>query len=220
MRRKMIPVSAILLASVYKVTFLGLSSLKSSDENMNDTIKLLASRRSAPPLLMHGPGPDAGELQTILALAARVPDHGKLAPWRFIVFEGEGLERAGVVVAEAFARREPHADAARIDSERNRFARSPLVIAVVSRAAPHVKIPLWEQELSAGAACMALTVAATALGFRTAWVTGWYAYDAEVLKGFGLAEHEKIAGYIHIGRVDAPVEDRTRPNLAELITRF
>jgi nitroreductase len=208
------------LASVYKVTFLGLSSLKSSDENMNDTIKLLASRRSAPPLLMHGPGPDARELQTILALAARVPDHGKLAPWRFIVFEGEGLERASVVVAEAFARREPQADAARIDSERGRFARSPLVIAVVSRAAPHVKIPLWEQELSAGAACMALTVAATALGFRTAWVTGWYAYDPEVLKGFGLAEHEKIAGYIHIGRVDAPVEDRARPNLAELITRF
>jgi nitroreductase len=220
MRRKMIPVSAILLASVYKVTFLGLSSLKSSGENMNDTIKLLANRRSAPPLLMHGPGPDAGELQTILALATRVPDHGKLAPWRFIVFEGEGLERAGVVVAEAFAHREPQADAARIDAERGRFARSPLVIAVVSRAAPHVKIPLWEQELSAGAACMALTVAATALGFRTAWVTGWYAYDPEVLQGFGLAEHEKIAGYIHIGRVDAPVEDRTRPNLAELITRF
>jgi len=164
---------------------------------MNDTIKLLANRRSAPPLLMHGPGPDAGELQTILALATRVPDHAK-----------------------AFARREPQADAARIDTERGRFARSPLVIAVVSRAAPHVKIPLWEQELSAGAACMALTVAATALGFRTAWVTGWYAYDPEVLQGFGLAEHEKIAGYIHIGRVDAPVEDRTRPNLAELITRF
>ncbi len=108
------------------------------------------------------------------------------------------------MVAEAFALREPQAEPARIDSERNRFARSPLVIAVVSRAAPHVKIPLWEQELSAGAACMALTVAATALGFRTAWVTGWYAYDAEVLQRFGLAEHEKIAGYIHIGRVDAP----------------
>jgi len=220
MRRKSDPVSAILPASVYKVTILGLSSAKSSDENMNDTIKLLASRRSAPPLLMHGPGPDAGELQTILALAARVPDHGKLAPWRFIVFEGEGLERAGAVVAEAFALREPQAEPARIDSERNRFARSPLVIAVVSRAAPHVKIPLWEQELSAGAACMALTVAATALGFRTAWVTGWYAYDAEVLQRFGLAEHEKIAGYIHIGRVDAPVEDRTRPNMADLVTRF
>ncbi len=221
MRRKIIPAQANEVGiGLQSDLFQGFPHLKSSDENMNDTIKLLASRRSAPPLLMHGPGPDARDLQTIFALAARVPDHGKLAPWRFIVFEGEGLERAGVVVAEAFARREPQADAARIDSERSRFARSPLVIAVVSRAAPHVKISLWEQELSAGAACMALTVTATALGFRTAWVTGWYAYDPGVLKGFGLAEHEKIAGYIHIGRVDATVEDAVAANLAELITRF
>ena len=187
---------------------------------MNDTIKLLAARRSASPALMHGPGPDAGELQTILALASRTPDHGKLAPWRFIVFEGDGLLRAGGVVAEVFARREPQADAARLDSERARFTRAPLVVAVVSRAAPHVKIPLWEQELTAGAVCMNLTVAATALGFRTVWLTGWPAYDAEVLKAFGLAEHEKIAGYIHIGRVDQAIEDRARPDLAELVTRF
>jgi nitroreductase len=187
---------------------------------MNETIKLLAARRSAPPTLMHGPGPDAAELQTLLALAARTPDHGKLAPWRFIVFEGEGLARAGDVVAEVYARREPQADAVRLAAERTRFAGSPLVVAVVSRAAPHAKIPLWEQELSAGAVCMNLTVAATALGFRTAWLTGWCAYDPDVAKAFGLAEHEKIAGFIHIGRVDQTIEDRTRPNIAELVTRF
>lgn len=187
---------------------------------MNETIKLLAARRSASPTLMRGPGPDAGELQTILALAARTPDHGKLAPWRFIVFEGEGLARAGALVAEGYARREPQADAARLESERGRFTRSPLIVAVVSRAAPHPKIPLWEQELSAGAVCMNLTVAATALGFRTAWLTGWFAYDEEALRAFGLAEHEKIAGFIHIGRVDQAVEDRARPNLADLVTRF
>jgi nitroreductase len=187
---------------------------------MNETIKLLAARRSASPALMHGPGPDAAELQTLLALAARVPDHGKLAPWRFIVFEGDGLIRAGDVVAEVFARREPQAEAARIEAERKRFAGSPLVVAVVSRAAPHVKIPLWEQELTAGAVCMNLTVAAAALGFRTCWLTGWPAYDADVLRGFGVAENEKIAGYIHIGRVDQAIEDRARPNLADLVTRF
>jgi nitroreductase len=187
---------------------------------MNETIKLLAARRSASPTLMHGPGPDAAELQTLLTLAARTPDHGKLAPWRFIVFEGDGVLRAADVVADVFARREPQADAGRLDSERARFNRSPLVVAVVSRATPHVKIPLWEQELSAGAVCMNLTVAATALGFRTVWLTGWCAYDADILRAFGLAEHEKIAGFIHIGRVDKAIEDRARPDLMELVTRF
>ena len=108
---------------------------------MNDTIKLLKTRRSAPPVRMQGPGPDAQELETILALAARVPDHGKLAPWRFIVFEGEGRERAGQILAEIHGRREPQAEPQRIETERGRFSRAPLVIGVVSRAAPHVKIP-------------------------------------------------------------------------------
>ena len=207
-------------ASVYKVTILGPLSLKGSGDLMNDTIKLLQQRRSAPPAQMRGPGPDEAELQTLLALAARVPDHGKLAPWRFILFEGEGRARAGAILAEIYARREPEAEDSRLETERNRFLRAPLVVGVVSRATPHVKIPLWEQELSAGAVCMALTVAATSLGFRTAWLTEWFAYDREVLSRFGLAEHEKIAGYIHIGRVEAAIEDRARPDLAALVTRF
>jgi nitroreductase len=202
------------------VTFLGLFSLKGSDDRMNDTIKLLQQRRSASPALMRGPGPDQAELQTLLALAARVPDHGKLAPWRFILFEGEGRARAGAILAEIYARREPEAEAPRIDIERGRFLLAPLVVGVVSRAAPHVKIPLWEQELSAGAVCMALTIAATSMGFRTAWLTGWGAYDREVLTRFGLKEDEKIAGFIHIGRVEAEIEDRARPDLAALVTRF
>ena len=187
---------------------------------MTDTIKLLARRRSAPPVLMQGPGPDAAQVQELLALASRVPDHGKLAPWRFIVFEGAGRDRAGSILAEIVARREPQAEAKRLETECSRFSRAPLVIAVVSRAAPHVKIPLWEQEMSAGAACMALTVAATAMGFRTAWLTEWCAYDREALTALGLAEHEKIAGFIHIGRVEAEIEDRARPDLAALVTRF
>jgi nitroreductase len=193
---------------------------KDLDDRMTDTIKLLARRRSAPPVLMQGPGPDAAQVQELLALASRVPDHGKLAPWRFIVFEGAGRDRAGSILAEIVARREPQAEAKRLETERTRFSRAPLVIGVVSRAAPHVKIPLWEQEMSAGAACMALTVAATAMGFRTAWLTEWCAYDREALTALGLAEHEKIAGFIHIGRVEAEIEDRARPDLAALVTRF
>jgi nitroreductase len=187
---------------------------------MNDIISLLSTRRSAPPVHMRGPGPDERELQTLLSLASRVPDHGKLAPWRFILFEGEGRLRAGEILAEIFARREPTADAQRLETERGRFARAPLVVAVVSRAAPHVKIPEWEQQLSAGAVCMALTVAAVGLGFRTAWLTEWCAYDREVMTRFGLAEQERIAGFIHIGRVENAPEDRARPDLDTLITRF
>ena len=186
----------------------------------NDTLRLLSGRRSAPPIQMRGQGPDAQELRSILTLASRVPDHGKLTPWRFILFEGEGRQRAGDILAEIYARREPAADAQRLELERGRFARAPLVVGVVSRAAPHVKIPEWEQQLTAGAVCMALTVAATALGFRTAWLTEWCAYDREALTRFGLAEQEKIAGFIHIGRVENAPEDRPRPDVDALVTRF
>lgn len=187
---------------------------------MNETLRLLATRRSAPPIVMRGPGPTPKELRKLLTLAARVPDHGKLTPWRFILFEGDGRARAGEMLAEILARREPGAEAPRLDLERGRFTRAPVVVGVVSRAAPHVKIPEWEQQLSAGAVCMALTVAATAMGFRTAWLTEWCAYDREAMARFGLAEHERIAGFIHIGRVDNAPEDRARPDLDHLITVF
>jgi nitroreductase len=187
---------------------------------MNDTLNLLAARRSAPPVHMTGPGPDAEELRRILTLAARVPDHGKLAPWRFIIFEGEARERAGAIFAEIYARRNPDAEPTRLEQERGRLTRAPMVVAVVSRAAEHVKVPIWEQEMSAGAVCMALTVAATASGFRTAWLTEWMAYDHEVLTRLGLGAHEKIAGFIHIGRVAAKIEDRVRPDLDALVSYF
>lgn len=187
---------------------------------MNQTIELLKSRRSAPPAALSGPGPGPREIEVILELAARVPDHGKLAPWRFIVFEGAGQTRAGAVIAEVFAALHPDADAARIEAERGRLSQAPLVIAVVSRAAPHPKIPEWEQVLSAGAVCMNLVVAANALGYACAWLTGWHAYDADVLARLGVAPQEKIAGFIHIGRCDAPREDRVRPALDEIVTRF
>jgi nitroreductase len=165
------------------------------------------------------PGPSADDIQTMLTIATRVPDHGKLAPWRFIIFEGEARERAGSLIAEAFAAANPNATAEQLAFERNRLARAPLVIAVVSRAAPHVKIPEWEQVLSAGAAAMSLVVAAHALGFAASWITEWYAYDRGVLDALGLAPNEKIAGFIHIGRA-GPADDRPRPPLADIVTRY
>ena len=184
------------------------------------TIALLRRRRSVPPLTMAGPAPTPEQLDTILALAARVPDHGKLAPWRFIVFEGEGRARAGDAIAAVHARDNPHAEPDRIALERKRLQHAPVVVAVVSRAAPHAKIPEWEQVLSAGAVAMNLVVAANALGFATAWLTEWYSYDTRVAEALGLAPHEKFAGFVHIGRPTTVVEDRVRPAMAEIVTRY
>jgi nitroreductase len=187
---------------------------------MNDTIALLASRRSAPAATLSEPGPNAEEIDSLLKVAARVPDHGKLAPWRFIVFEREGRDRAGAIVAEVYAKAHQDADAGRLATERKRFSLAPLVIGVVSRAASHEKIPEWEQVLSAGAACMNLIVAANALGFASVWLSEWYSYDRAVLARLGLGDGEKIAGFIHIGRASGPREDRPRPPLADIVTRF
>ncbi|HKH81344.1 MAG TPA: nitroreductase [Methylovirgula sp.] len=187
---------------------------------MNATIELLRTRRSAAPALLTGPGPTSEERELLLTIGARVPDHGKLAPFRFIVFEGAAREKAGAIIAEVFAKSNPGADHARIEAERKRLALAPLVIAVVSRAAPHEKIPQWEQILAAGAVCMSLVIAAHAMGFATAWITEWYAYERAVLDRFGLSETERIAGFIHIGRHPGPREDRPRPALTALVTNF
>jgi nitroreductase len=190
------------------------------EDPMPDTVTLLKTRRSVKPMELMAPGPSASEIDTLLTIASRVPDHGKLAPWRFIVFEGAARERAGSIIAEVFAVSNPQATADQIAFERNRLARAPLVIAVVSRAAPHVKIPEWEQQLSAGASCMSLVLAAHALGFAASWITEWYAFDRLVLEQLGLAAHERIAGFVHIGRPRQEPEDRARPNLADIVTRF
>jgi nitroreductase len=187
---------------------------------MNDTISLLKRRRSVPPPMMTGPGPTADELATILTVASRVPDHGKLAPWRFVVFDGRARERVGRLALAIRLEDKPDLDEAARAEEEQRFARAPLVVAVVSRAAPHVKIPEWEQVLSAGAVCMNMIVAARALGFSATWLTGWMAYDVRFRAAIGLAEHERIAGFIHIGKAAASIEDRPRPPLAEITTNF
>jgi nitroreductase len=187
---------------------------------MPEALDLLKTRRSVKPIELNGPGPTVAEIDTMLTVASRVPDHGKLTPWRFIVFEGDNRLAAGEKIASAYTAKYPQATADQIEFQRKQFAQAPLVIAVVSRAAPHVKIPEWEQILSSGAAAMSLVMGAHALGYAANWVTGWQAYDRGVLDAFGLAPHERIAGFVHIGRPARPPEDRPRPPLADIVTRY
>jgi nitroreductase len=187
---------------------------------MPEAIDLLKSRRSVKPIELQGPAPTAAELATLLTIASRVPDHGRLTPWRFVVFEGDARLAAGDKIVEVFRANRPDATPDQIEKERTRLARAPLVIAVVSRAAPHAKIPEWEQVLSSGAAATSLVFAAYALGFAASWLTEWYAYDRRVLDALGLTPDERITGFVHIGRTDKPVEDRARPPLDAIVTRY
>jgi nitroreductase len=187
---------------------------------MPEALHLLKTRRSIKPIELDGPAPSATEIETLLTVASRVPDHGKLTPWRFIVFEGDARLTAGEKLAEVFRAVRPDATPEQIEFERKRLARAPLVIAVVSRAGPHVKIPEWEQVMSAGAAATSLVFAAYALGYAASWLTEWYAYDRRVLDALGLASNERIAGFVHIGRASKPAEDRPRPPLSEIVTHY
>jgi len=187
---------------------------------MPDAIDLLTTRRSVKPMELNGPGPTAAELATLLTVASRVPDHGKLTPWRFIVFEGEAQLAAGNKIAAVFCADHPGATADQVAFEKRRLARAPLVIAVVSRATPNAKIPEWEQVLSAGAAATSLVFAAHALGFAASWLTEWYAYDRRVLEALGVNPQERIVGFVHIGRPVRPAEERPRPPLDDIVTRY
>jgi nitroreductase len=193
---------------------------KLDEDPMNESLSRLLQRRSVPPRWLGEPGPGEQEIETLLKVASRVPDHGKLVPWRFILIQGEARRRLGDVLATAFKADNPEASADQVASERERFTQAPLVVAVVSRVVPHVKIPDWEQELSAGAVCMNLLNGATALGYGASWLTGWAAFDRRVLDGLGLTPGERIAGFVHIGTAKETPTDRDRPDLDAIVTRF
>jgi nitroreductase len=183
-----------------------------------DAIDLLLSRRSGSAKAMGKPGPDKKQLAEILKAGARAPDHGKLFPWRFIIFEGDGRKRAGDVLAEA-----AQADGERdkqVEEERGRFLRAPVVIGIVSAARELHKIPVWEQELSAGAVCQNILVAATALGFVGNWLTEWYAYHPAVKEGLGLKPGERVAGFIYLGTAKDELEERPRPAMEKIVSWF
>jgi len=175
-----------------------------------ETLALLARRRSTLARLMTGPGPDAEQRDALVRLAARVPDHGKLFPWRFILFEGEARARFGDILEARLRDLEPAAPPERFELERNRFTRAPLVIAVISDVTENHKIPEWEQILSAGAACQTLLIAASAMGFAAQWLTEWYAYDRIARAALGLSSGERVAGFLYIGTASEDPSERPR----------
>jgi nitroreductase len=188
---------------------------------MTSSLELLTTRRSVPPRLLTDPAPSEDELQTILTIAARVPDHARLVPWRFLVIDRAAAERIGETIVDVFREDHPDAEPAQIALERARLMRAPLVIGVVSRITPdHPKAPEWEQILSAGAVCINVLHAATALGYGANWHTEWYAYDRRVLPTLGVAPEERIAGFIHIGTPAEKPAERPRPDLASIVTRL
>ncbi|WP_075215311.1 nitroreductase family protein [Mongoliimonas terrestris] len=187
---------------------------------MTDALTLLTTRRSIPPAFLAEPGPSADEITTLLTIASRVPDHGKLAPWRFILIRGDARTMLGERLADLLLARDPATSAQRLEDERRRFARAPLVVAVISRAAEHVKIPVWEQQLSAGASAMNLVTAAHAMGYAASWLSEWVSYDAEAAAIVGVKAGERIAGLVHIGTPSAPPQDRPRPALADIVTEW
>jgi nitroreductase len=186
-----------------------------------ETLELLLTRRSVKPAMLAEPGPSPAQLETILTAAARVPDHKKLEPWRFILFEGEARAAFGQVLLKACTAEEKDTpSAARLEMERTRLLRAPLVIAVISRTVPNPGAPEWEQILSCGAACHSLCLAANALGFGTCWITEWYAYSPGVCAGLRLADNERVAGFIYIGTARERQPDRDRPSLGKIATHW
>jgi nitroreductase len=183
------------------------------------TLDFLLSRRSGSAKAMRGPGPSAADLDRILAAGVRVPDHGKLTPWRFVVFEGEGRRRMGEILASVIAG-ERDVSPERVAQERERFMRAPVVVGVVSRVREQIPIPMWEQQLSAGAVCMSIVIAVHAAGYVANWITEWCAYHPAVQERIGLKPTERIAGFIYIGQPTDPLEDRPRPDIHAITTRF
>ncbi|MCR9122693.1 MAG: nitroreductase [Phyllobacteriaceae bacterium] len=189
-------------------------------ERHEDVLSFLERRKSVPLSQFRGPGPDEQTLRRLIGIAARVPDHGRLEPWRFIIYRPEHGERIGAALAELALSRNPEMREDELDRERKRLSRAPVAIGVVSTAAEHERIPVWEQFLSAGAAAMTLVTAATAHGFAVNWVTGWYSDDAEARAILGLSPDERMAGIVHIGDYDTTVPDRPRPDIDALISDY
>lgn len=194
-------------------------SLNTSDPRQIDlALAGLDARRSVPPKQLGEPGPDHPTLLRMLESAVRVPDHGKRVPFRFIDFRGEARHAFGERLAARSRERDPGASEAVIEKDRLRFSHAPLVVAVIARLGPDEKIPESERFSTASCVCFALLQAAQALGYGAIWLTGWLAYDDQVASWLGLGEHERVAGFIHIGtpKLDAP--ERERPDPRELLS--
>jgi nitroreductase len=179
----------------------------------------LLQRHSTPSRQLGLPAPDAACLEQMLQAAIRVPDHGKLVPFRLLLIDGDARLALGEFLAARSAQRNPGMEAL-IDKDRQRFAHAPLVVTVIARPQAHPKVPEWEQLLTAGCVCMNLLHAAQALGFGAQWLTAWMAEDRAVAGHLGLAADERIVGFIHIGTPKLAVPERERPSLDSLLTHW
>lgn len=182
-------------------------------------LSLLETRRSGKPRELVGPGPNGDELKQMLTIAARTPDHGTLTPWRFVVVGDDQRDALAALLLEALAEDNPEATDLHREKEVN-FAHYPgQLIVLVSAPVPDHKIPVWEQQLSCGAAGMNLALAAHALGYVPGWVTGWRAYSERVRRAF-CGPGERIAGFIFIGHASRELEDRARPELQDVVRHW
>lgn len=180
----------------------------------------LITRRTVPAVNLEGPAPDEGELQKMLEIAARVPDHGKIAPWRFIHYPPSLCQSVGSYLSKLWQAENPNVSAERISVEEMRFVRAPSVIGVISRPVRTHKVPVWEQELSAGAVCLNLIHAAAAHGYSAQWLTEWYSFHDEAARYLGADEGERFAGFIHIGRPMISPNERPRPTMSDITSTW
>jgi nitroreductase len=188
----------------------------------NDTttpLALLQTRRSGKPRDMVAPGPNPEQLRKILQCAIRVPDHGKLTPWRFVIVGADQRDRLATLLTTAYRAEKPEAGRLEIEAMEQFARQAPTLVVALSKPVQPHKIPLWEQELSAGAACMNLVTAAHASGFVAGWLTGWPAYSDQVRDAFG-GPDERIAGFIFIGSPARPLEERPRPDYDSVVTNW
>lgn len=186
-----------------------------------DLLEFLRTRRSNMSKMMTGPGPDDKTLQDILTIAARVPDHRKLSPWRFIIFQGEARERIGVHLGRVSKANNPDLPEDKVEFETRRFLRAPVVVGVVSNPVDCVRgTPEWEQRLSSAICCYNMCLAAQGHGFAAQWLTEWYSYDPDIAAELGLGESEKFSGFIYIGTTETPSMPRPRPKMGEIISHY
>jgi nitroreductase len=181
----------------------------------------LLSRRSVGVAFLQEPGPSEVELEQMLRIATRVPDHGKLSPWRLVLIRGDARTQAGEKLAQIAGRKNPNLDQAGLDIERQRFLPAPLTVGVIS--APqrdHPKIPELEQLLSAGNVALNLVHAAHAFGFGASWVTRWFTFDQEAAAMLGARAGEQFVAFVHIGTPTTQMEDRPRPALADVVSEW
>ncbi len=187
---------------------------------LKDAADRIRERRSVRAADIVEPGPSESEINEMLEIASRVPDHGKLGPWRFLIFDGDSRQKFGELLRSQFAKTNPESSEAILEREYSRFMRAPTIIGVISKVDPASRIPEWEQILSSGAVCQNLLVGASLMGFAAQWLTEWYAYDEVIAKSLGLIENERVSGFIYIGSATEKPTERERPDLQSRISKW